>query len=164
MRSACVCWLCRLLAADFAQEKISATHPCTFGCRFRLAEPGRIAIGCCYCLRLKPCLGRFCGCFYHSRTLDLLAIHLFLERQSFWFGFWFRGKTQPQPFCTDAYFDKKTLSTTPRPLYRWKAEIISFLRVLLVWGVKLTSLLNKMCQSWGYVLKYAFWWNRQKER
>jgi hypothetical protein len=52
----------------------------------------------------------------------------------------------------------------PQPLYCWKAEIVSFLHVLLVLGVKLTSLLNKMCQSWGYVLKYAFWRNRQKER
>jgi hypothetical protein len=46
----------------------------------------------------------------------------------------FRGKTQPQPFCTDAYFDKKTLSAPPQPLYRWKAEIFSFLHVLLVVG------------------------------
>ena len=44
----------------------------------------------------------------------------------------------------------------PRPLdpNRWKAEDVSFLHVLLVWGVKLLShLSNKMCQSWGYVLK-----------
>ncbi len=63
MCSACVCWLCWLLAANFGQEKILATHPCTFGHWFRLAEPGRIAIGCRYRWRLKPCLGRFCGCF-----------------------------------------------------------------------------------------------------
>ncbi len=56
-------------------------------------------------------------------------------------------KTQPQLFCADAYFDKKTLFTTPQPLYHWKAETLSFLHVLLVWGVKLTSLLTKMCQS-----------------
>ncbi len=37
----------------------------------------------------------------------------------------------------------------PRPPdpYCWKAETLSFLHVLLVWGVKLTSLLTKMCQS-----------------
>ena len=42
----------------------------------------------------------------------------------------------------------KTLSATPRPYNRWKAETLSFLHVLLVWGVKLTSLLNKRRQSW----------------
>jgi hypothetical protein len=47
----------------------------------------------------------------------------------------------------------KTLSTTPRTYDRWKAEDLSFLHELLVWGVKLSHLLNKMCQSWGYVLK-----------
>ncbi len=33
----------------------------------------------------------------------------------------------------------KTLSATPRPFYRWKAEDLSFLYVLLVWGVELVS-------------------------
>ena len=42
----------------------------------------------------------------------------------------------------------KTLSATPRPYDRWKAETLSFLHVLLVWGVKLASLLNKRRQSW----------------
>jgi hypothetical protein len=41
----------------------------------------------------------------------------------------------------------KTLSETPRPWYRWKAENLSFLHVLLVWGVILVSLLNKDLQS-----------------
>jgi len=40
-----------------------------------------------------------------------------------------------------------TLSATPRPWYRWKAENLSFLHVLLVWGVTLTSLLVKKRQS-----------------
>jgi hypothetical protein len=39
----------------------------------------------------------------------------------------------------DALLVMKTLSPTPRPLYRWKAENLSFLYVLLVWGVKLVS-------------------------
>jgi hypothetical protein len=39
----------------------------------------------------------------------------------------------------DAYFAKKTLSPTPRPIYHWQAETLSFLYVLLVWGVKLVS-------------------------
>ncbi len=39
----------------------------------------------------------------------------------------------------DALLVMKTLSATPRPLYRWKAEDLSFLYVLLVWGVKLVS-------------------------
>jgi hypothetical protein len=34
----------------------------------------------------------------------------------------------------------KTLSVTPRPLHHWKAENLSFLYVLLVWGVKLVGL------------------------
>ena len=53
----------------------------------------------------------------------------------------------------DAFLVMMTLSQTPRPLYPRKAEIISFLHVLLVWGVKLTSSLTKMCQSCGCVLK-----------
>ena len=46
------------------------------------------------------------------------------------------------------YLVRKTLSATPRLWYRWKAETLSFLHVLLVWGVKLVSLLNKRRQSW----------------
>ena len=45
------------------------------------------------------------------------------------------------------YLLMKTLSATLIPLYHWKAEIISFLYVLIVWGVKLTSLLIKRPQS-----------------
>ena len=37
----------------------------------------------------------------------------------------------------------KTLSAIPRPWFCWKAEILSFLHVLLVWGDALTSLLIK---------------------
>jgi len=33
----------------------------------------------------------------------------------------------------------KTMSKTQTPQYQWKAEIISFLHVLLVWGVKLIN-------------------------
>ncbi len=37
----------------------------------------------------------------------------------------------------DALLVMKTLSAIPRPLYHWKAEDLSFLYVLLLWGVKL---------------------------
>ena len=47
----------------------------------------------------------------------------------------------------DAFLVMMTLSQTPQPLYPRKAEDVSFLHVLLVWGVKLGHLLNKMCQS-----------------
>jgi hypothetical protein len=47
----------------------------------------------------------------------------------------------------EEYLDRKTLSLTPRPKYHWKAEDLSFLYVLLVWGVKLASMLNKRYQS-----------------
>jgi len=50
----------------------------------------------------------------------------------------------------------KTLSTTPRPWYHWKAEDLSFLHVLLVLGVTLTILLIKKRQSWAFVLRYNF--------
>jgi hypothetical protein len=43
----------------------------------------------------------------------------------------------------------KTLSATPRPYDRWKAEDLSFLHVLLVWWVALTGLLIKKRQSWA---------------
>jgi hypothetical protein len=39
----------------------------------------------------------------------------------------------------DTYFVKKTSSPTPRPIHPSKAETLSFLYVLLVWGVKLVS-------------------------
>jgi len=45
-------------------------------------------------------------------------------------------------------FVMKTLSATPRRYDRWKAEDLSFLHVLLVWLVALTSLLFKKRQSW----------------
>jgi hypothetical protein len=43
----------------------------------------------------------------------------------------------------------------PRPPdpYHWKAEDLSFLHVLLVWGVNLASLLKKERQSWTIHLK-----------
>jgi hypothetical protein len=58
----------------------------------------------------------------------------------------------------------KTLSATPRPLYRWKAEILRFLYVSLVWGVKVTSLLTTFAQSYCFVLEYSFFANVKKER
>ncbi len=51
-------------------------------------------------------------------------------------------KTQLEVLGLHAYFNKKTLSAIPQPLYQWKAETVSFLHVLLVWGVILLSLLN----------------------
>jgi hypothetical protein len=50
----------------------------------------------------------------------------------------------------------KTLSTTPRSWYQWNAEDISFLYVLLVWGVTLNSLIIKKGQSLTFVLRYYF--------
>jgi len=44
-----------------------------------------------------------------------------------------------------------TLSTTPRPLYRRKAETVSFLYVSLVLGVSMSSLLSKRRQNYGIV-------------
>ncbi len=45
------------------------------------------------------------------------------------------------------------LCLRPPDPYRWKAEVLSFLHVLLVWGVNLASLLNKRRQSWTIHLK-----------
>jgi len=50
-------------------------------------------------------------------------------------------------------FTKEDSVCGPQTLILLKAEDVSFLHVLLVWGVKLSHLLNIMCQSWGYVLK-----------
>ncbi len=58
----------------------------------------------------------------------------------------------------------KCLSVTPRPLYRWKAEILRFLYVSLVWGVKVTSLLTTFAQSYCFVLEYSFFANVKKEQ
>jgi hypothetical protein len=52
-----------------------------------------------------------------------------------------------------SYFVMKTLSATPKLWYRWKAENLSFLNVLLVRGGTLTSLLIKKRQSWALVLR-----------
>jgi hypothetical protein len=41
----------------------------------------------------------------------------------------------------DAFLVMMTLSQTPRPLYPRKATTLSFLHVLLVWGVELSSYL-----------------------
>ena len=41
----CVCLLRRLPLADFGQRKVAVTYPCTFDCRFRMAEPGRTVLG-----------------------------------------------------------------------------------------------------------------------
>jgi len=41
----------------------------------------------------------------------------------------------------------KTLSATPRPWYRWKAETLSFLRVLLVYGVTVSILFKKSVKT-----------------
>jgi hypothetical protein len=41
---------------------------------------------------------------------------------------------------------------TPRPWYHWKAEDLSFINVLLVRGVTVTSLFIKKRQSWALVL------------
>ncbi len=42
------------------------------------------------------------------------------------------------------------------PQTHWKAETLSFLHVLLVWGVNLASLLNKWHQSWTIHSKQTF--------
>ena len=41
----------------------------------------------------------------------------------------------------------KTLFATPSSWYHWKAETLSFLHVLLVWGVTMTILLIKKRQT-----------------
>ncbi len=43
----------------------------------------------------------------------------------------------------DAFLVMMTLSQTPQPLYPRKATTLSFLHVLLVWGVELSSYLAK---------------------
>jgi len=42
---------------------LPVTHPCTFDCRFRMAEPGRTVMGVRYRWRRKPCWGCFLGMF-----------------------------------------------------------------------------------------------------
>ena len=43
----------------------------------------------------------------------------------------------------NAFLVMMTLSQTPRPLYPRKATTLSFLHVLFVWGVELSSYLTK---------------------
>ncbi len=47
--------------------------------------------------------------------------------------------------CLTSFYYGRLCPRPPDNL--WKAEDVSFLLVLLVWGVKLSHLLNKMCQS-----------------
>jgi len=49
--------------ADFGQRKVAVTHPCTFDCRFRMAEPGGTVMEVRYCRQQKPCWGCFLGVF-----------------------------------------------------------------------------------------------------
>ena len=49
--------------------------------------------------------------------------------------------------CARMHFYYGRLCPRPPDPICWKAETLSFLHVLLVWGVKLGHLLNKMCQS-----------------
>jgi hypothetical protein len=65
-----------------------------------------------------------------------LRIYILLDESLYIFGRW----------C-DTYFNKKTLSATPRPLNHWKAEDLSFLHVLLVLCVNLGLSFNKKRQS-----------------
>ena len=51
----------------------------------------------------------------------------------------------------------------PQIRHRWKAEILRFLYVSLVWGVKVTSLLTISAQSYCFVLEYSFFANVKKE-
>ena len=48
---------------QFWPEEVVVTHPCTFDCRFRMAEPGRTVLGVRYRWRRKPCWGCFLGVF-----------------------------------------------------------------------------------------------------
>ena len=84
---------------------------------------------------------------YRRTYVGILCEILFRNRAEFSIDLKKSTKSQPQPFRADAFLLWKTLSTTPRPLYRWKAETVSFLHVLLVWGVKLTSLLTTTRQN-----------------
>ena len=42
---------------------------------------------------------------------------------------------------------------TPKPLYCWKSETLSFFHVSLILGVNMDSLLSKSCQNYGIVSK-----------
>ena len=78
------------------------------------------------------------------------------KEAEFAFGTLNSTKSRPQPFCAEQYFTMKTLTATPRPYDRWKAETLSFLHLLLVLGVKLTSLLATVHQNYGIILKGTY--------
>ena len=52
----------------------------------------------------------------------------------------------------------------PQIRHRWKAEILRFLYVSLVWGVKVTSLLTISAQSYCFVLEFSICGNLQIQR
>ena len=69
-----------------------------------------------------------------ASTYELAHDLFFLRREQFSIAPKNGGKTQSDVVRAFAYLLMKTLSATPRPLYPWKAETVSFLHVLLVWG------------------------------
>jgi hypothetical protein len=86
---------------------------------------------------------------YRRTYVGNLSEILFRKRAEFSIDLKKSTKSQPQPFRADVFLLWKTLSTTPRPLYRWKAETVSVRYVSLVLGVNMSSLLSKSCQNYG---------------
>ena len=122
-------------------------------------------MGVCYRGRRKPCWGCFLGysrVIYHSTYVGIVLDPLFLKPQYFWRAPPKSDKVWSQRQRVTYYFTIKTLSATPIPWYRWKAETLSFLHVLLVYGNILTILLIKKRQNGAFVMRYYFWRNRQK--
>ena len=55
--------------------------------------------------------------------------------------------------------------STPRPLYHWKSETLSFLHVLLVLVANMASLIDKICQHTTSIMvlkvPYQYWENKK---
>ncbi len=170
MCRACVCLLRRLPVAKFGQRKAAVTHLCTFdrlsAWRNREGQWWEVAIvgGRCHGE------GVFGVCFegdlfYCSTYVGIVFRSLIFKTSNF------NPSTSKFIVITTStmlrqlkfrYKDSVRDPQTLQPLKSWASQLS--LHVLLVWGVTQTSLLIKMCQSWGFELRYDVWLNHQKNR
>ncbi len=151
----------------FGGQKVAVTHPCICIRCFRMAEPGRTVMGCHYHRRRMPCW----VCVFDENRGDFTVA----VRRNFWrWPYFVRGDLFSARLKSERnhYLNPFKLTNTlvwrlcpwsPDP-YHWKAEILRFLYVSLVWGVKVTSLLTTFAQSYCFVLEYSFFANVKKER
>ena len=83
---------------------------------------------------------------YRRTYVGILCEILFRNRAEFSIDLKNQQNHNLNHFARMHFYYGRLCPRPPNP-YRWKAETVSFLHVLLVWGVKLTSLLTTTRQN-----------------